>query len=348
MKTHKLKIIVLAFGAVFLTSCTSLLYTSLDVLRPAKIAFAPEANDLLIVNNTITQPDDYGHKTTLLNDRPKNIRINTDSLAIFCLAAFTEELQTKDFFSTVQLIPNSVNSGNNFADVAPIHTNKVYTLSQIQNANVILSLDRIKVNDDLSEYFFAESNSYLGVLELRYETSWSIHYPNEKEFQTMQFKDTVFWESESYVRRRAIGELPDRTNALVDGALYVGQKTVNRFIPYWEKVDRYFFNPGNKLMRQAMDSVYVKNWEAAINLWEKAAENSSSQYLKAQADNNIAIGYEILGDIDKALEYATSSLYSLGTLTFSDFQQFSRVSEYVLELTQRKRDIALIKKQLGE
>jgi len=27
---------------------------------------------------------------------------------------------------------------------------------------------------------------------------------------------------------------------LVDGALYVGQNSIKRFVPYWDKSDRYF------------------------------------------------------------------------------------------------------------
>jgi thiol:disulfide interchange protein len=57
---------------------------------------------------------------------------------------------------------------------------------------------------------------------------------------------------------------------------------------------------------------------------------------------------EILGDIEKALEYATHSYYSLGKLNFVDMDSFIRTSEYISELNQRKKDITLLKKQLGE
>ena len=108
-----------------------------------------------------------------------------------------------------------------------------------------------------------------------------------------------------------MSELPNREDALVDGALNVGQKSVNRFVPYWEKADRYFFNSHNKLMKKGMDSVYVKNWKSAIEYWELAIKKTKSTLTKAHATNNIAIAYEILGDIDKALDYATQSYIRL-------------------------------------
>ena len=348
MKTYKLKIILIALGAVFLTSCTSLLYTSLDVLRPAKVSFAPEANDLLIVNNTTKQPAEYGHKTQLLIETPKNVLIKTDSMAIFCLGALTEDFEGKDFFSSVKLIPNSINKGKEFFNTTLLNKNSVKTLCFSNNTNVVLSLDKIKVNDDLIENYLNESSTYLASLVLVFETSWSIHYKNKPDVTSIQFTDTVFWESESYYRKKAMSDLPNREDALVDGALNVGHKVVNRLIPYWDKVDRYFFNPKQKLMKQAMDSVYVKNWKSSISLWETEMNKSHRNWIQAQCANNIAIGYEITGDLDKALEYATKAYYTLGKMTIVDYDSFMRLSDYINELTQRKTELTILKKQLGE
>ena len=348
MKKYKLKLFILALGAVLFSSCTGLLYTSLDVLRPAKVAFAPNANDLLIINNSVNQPPEYGHKTELLYETPKNVLIKTDSSSIFCLGALSEDLEGKNFFSSVQLIPNTINNGTDFFSFMTLSNEKVKELCLANHANVILSLDKIKVNDDLTENFLTESSYYLTTLVFKFETYWSIHYLNNSEVTSVQYTDTVYWESESDYRKNAMNELPDRNDALVDGALNVGHKTVNRFIPYWDKVDRYFFNPRNKLMKQGMDSVYVKNWKSAISLWKTVYNKTKSARLKAQAANNIAIAYEISGDLDKALNYATQSYYSIGEMTIIDFESFIRLSDYITELTQRKNELLILKEQLAE
>jgi len=348
MITNRLKLFILAFGVVFFTSCTSLLYTSLDVLRPAKVAFASDANDLLIVNNTVIQPVEYGHKTQLLNEIPKNILIRTDSMSIFCLGALTEDLEGKDFFSSVQLIPNTINKSKEFFKPRMLTNETVKSLCLARKANAVISLDKMLVDDNLTEVYLSESSSYLSTLELKFETSWSIHYPDKPEVTSIQFTDTVFWESESYYRKKGMNDLPNRADALVDGALNVGHKTVDRFVPYWDKVDRYFFNPRNKLMRQGMDSVYVKNWKSAIGLWEAEMNKTKNPWIQAQAANNIAIGYEITGDLDKALEYATKAYYDIGKMMIANYDSFIRLSDYINELTQRKKELAILKNQLGE
>lgn len=348
MKTQKVKFIFIAVGAVFFTSCSNLLYTTLDVLRPAKVVFAPEANNLLIVNNTVNQPSNFGHKNTLLNTSPQNIKIPTDSLSIFCLGALTEDLDGKDFFSSIDLIPATINHNNNFFKSGELDQDSVKSLCSSHRTNVILSLDKIKVNDNLSEFYLPGNSSFYTTLELQFETTWSIHYPDKPNITPIQFNDTIIWDSESYYRKKAMSDMPNRTNALIDGALNVGHKSVNRFVPYWEKVDRYFFNTSNKYMKQAMDSVYVKNWKSAITLWGKTLDNSSSPKLKAQASNNIAIGYEITGEIDKALEYATRSYYLFGQMTILDYNSLLYMQDYMNELNQRKNEIVILKEQLGE
>lgn len=348
MKAYTLKIILIAVGTFLFSSCTTLLYTSLDVLRPAKVAFAADAKSLLIVNNTVVQPPEVGHVTQLMGENQRNILMQTDSLSIFCLGALTEEINSKSFFSSVVLIPESKNNSRNFYQINHLTADSVAKKCILHQADVILSLDKIKVKDELSEFYLTETGTFLSTLDIKYETSWSIHYPNKQQLSTLEFKDTVYWESESYFRKKSMSDLPKRDDALIDGALYVGQKTVNRFVPYWEKVDRYFFNSNNKLMKAGIDSVYVKNWKMAIENWKMAIKKNKKSLLLAHATNNIAVAYEILGDINKALEYATQSYYYMGKLSFVNYDTYFRITQYINDLAQRKTEIAKLKIQLTE
>ncbi len=97
-----------------------------------------------------------------------------------------------------------------------------------------------------------------------------------------------------------------------------------------------------------MDSVYVKNWASAIDLWKTAYEKSKNKWTKSQAANNIAIGYEIIGDLDKAFEYAATSYYLIEELTIVDYNAYTHIVDYLSELDQRKKDIKSLKVQLGE
>jgi len=223
----------------------------------------------------------------------------------------------------------------------------VKKLCNIHHADVILSLDKIKVSDDISEYFSNETSLYLAAFEVRYESNWSIHYPNKTEVTPLLFKDTIYWESESYIRDDALNDLPKRLDGIIDGALNVGKKSLQKLLPYWDKVDRNFYNSKNKFIKRGIDSVYVKNWKSAIESWQNAL-NSNNTRTKFQAANNIAVAYEITGDIDKAIEYAAIAYNTYSGSYLFDYQTFNSLSEYLKELYNRKKDISILKKQLGE
>ena len=264
-----------------LSSCTTMLYTSLDVLRPAKITFDVSANQLLIVNNTVTQPADYGHKTEYYNDKSRNVVQQTDSMPTYCLSVVYEELANSEFFNDVQLHLNSVNKSTDFFNINPVSPDTINALCKRYNSNVVLSLDRMKVNDKIAELYDGTNYSYYTALVARYETQWSVHYPGNEKYGTVAFRDTIYWDAESFQRKNALNALPERADAIIDGALYVGQNSVKRFMPYWEKADRYFFSTNNKKMKQGIDSIYVKNWKAAIEIWESAM-NKGGAGLKAK------------------------------------------------------------------
>lgn len=330
-------LLIIIFINILLSSCSSLLFTTLDVLRPAQVAFPPEINNLLIVNNT---PQD--------SIQPSKKSFTKDSLSIYCLSSLTEELINRGFFQNVLLELNSLNKTQNDTSIYYLTPEVVTQLCSNYKSDAILALNKLKETDILTEYFVEDENSFLSTFEVFIETYWSIHYPDKTEFTTLQFKDSMYWESENYSRQAALDQLPNKIDAQIDAALYAGRNSVKRFVPYWEKVDRYFFNPRDKLMRQAMDSVYYKNWEDAIQLWDKAIQTTKNTKLQAQAANNIAIAYEILGDLDKAIEYATLSLKSFLNVTTVDKETITRISNYRNELIKRKEEIEQLEIQLGE
>ncbi len=347
MKMNYKTLIFLLFTTLFFSSCTSMLYTSIDILRPAKVVFEPNADKLLVVNNTIPQPHDYGHKSQLLNEKMKNVSLDTDSLPLFSLSVLTEEIINKDFFKQVNLQTKSENNGYDFFKVYPILNDTIKKLCANYSSNVVLSLDKIRVNDNIDEYFLQDENSYYSTLVVRFETQWSIHYPNKQKFESITFRDTLFWEAYGQQRTKTLMKLPKRWDALVDGALYVGKNTVNKLIPYWDKTERYFFVTNNKFIKEGMDSVYVKNWYAAIKIWEKAL-NSQSATTRAKALNNIAIAYEILDDIVKADESITKALEALNSASVFAEKDYLYVQQYYVDLKKREKEIDLINKQLGE
>ena len=330
-----------------LSACTTKMYTSIDVLRPADFTFDKGAKSLLIVNNTIPQPATYGHQVKLMDEKKRNSTINTDSLAMFCLSVINEEFQKNEFFPHTSFQMESIKKEGTFFVIDHNHNDSLKLLAQKCNADVVLLLDRIKVNDIVQDIYNQTNSSYYAVLEAYYQTNWSIYYPSNETLEKKVYMDTIYWDKEAYIRKMALQGLPDRYNALIDGALHVGQETMKRFVPWWDKEDRYFFSSNNKYLKQGMDSVSMREWDEAIKIWKKGVIKTKGN-TKGMLLYNIAVANEITGNTDEAVNNLKLSIAAFEKTPMVNYQHIFTVYQYQQALEKRLKEIELIKKQLGE
>lgn len=340
MKTMNLKHIFPLFLLLILSSCTTpRMFTTLDVLRPAEVTFAPTVQNILIVNNSVVQPENVGHYITRNSNSISNVSLKFDSAALFCAASLRENLEAKEFFNSVSMSQTNMNTTNNYYKLTPLTNQTVRFLCNLYNVDAVISLDHIQTSDNLVRY--AENNS--SALDVQIDTKWTIHYPKDSASRLKEFSDEFSWEDASEKN------LPSRYNALVDASILTGSNIAERMIPRWEKEDRYFFTPKKPLFNQAMDSVSYRNWPAAIELWKKAYDTTSNNNSKFQALNNIAIAYEILGDLDNAMVYTSKAIDLYPYITVFSAWEENNMFDLLLyyeSLKKRKEEVKLLDKQL--
>jgi hypothetical protein len=98
----------------------------------------------------------------------------------------------------------------------------------------------------------------------------------------------------------------------------------------WRPERRRYFIKGNAGFRQANQFAERGDWLNAVLKWTEVAEKASSKTLKSKAQLNVALGYEILGDIDMAIKWALESYETMyRPLTY----------EYLEILRRRKNEI---------
>ena len=333
---------------LFFTSCkTSMVFTTLDILRPAQVEFPLEVENLLIINNSKIQPADIGHNTRFFNGQTQDFYASADSVSLFALSVLAEEIEQTNFFTSVDLLLNSVNQSADFNTITPLSRATVNRLFGTHNVDAILSLDHIVVRSEIQEHYYRDWSYFSAVLDVRYDSFWSIHYPNNAPPVALHFQDSLFWLSESHRRSHALEGLPNREDAIIDGALWVGANSARRFVPFWEESDRFFYDSNNRLMRQAMERVVHRDWEGAIEFWTQAFNSTNNSRRRAEASNNIAIAHEILGNYEEALRYARISFDIYNARTIVNSGALIRLAEYILELSRRQQEVLLLNRQLG-
>lgn len=340
MKTLISKYLFLFTALVFTSCATPRMFTTLDLLRPAEVTFEPGVKNVLIVNNSVAQP--YNNLKNVGSSK-KSETIKFDSAALFCNASLRESLEAKEFFNEVKMAPTNQNKTDDYYKITPLEKGKVKHLCEQYNVDALISLDHIQTSDQVGEYY--DNYSIVNAMDIKVNTTWSIHYPNNTASTHKQFTDEFSWEEPKSK------DLPNRYDALVDACILSGSNVAERMIPRWEKQDRYFFTPKKPLMEQAMDSVKTRNWKAAVSLWKQAMNQTKNFNTKFQASNNIAIAYEILGDIDNAFLYCEQAINYYPYVIILNLYNNNHIFElldYYDFLKIRKEEIALISKQLSE
>ncbi len=335
-------------GILLLSSCsTQRLYTTLDVMRPGSMTFAHDAVNMLLVNNTVPQPENYGHKILLSGQKAYSVIQNIDSASLFCMAGAFEDFADIGFFRTVLLQDGTLNKSGDFYRINALRAADVDSLCRMYNVDVILALNRIAVNDVITDYYLPDTDEYLAALDVKTISNWSVHYPDSNHYESINLTDSLFWERTAYDRKEALEQLPARNDAVVDACIFAGRRACERLLPRWEQVDRYFFTDRNEQIKQGIDSVYHKKWQGALNAWKPLTETTKSKSVKAKAYANMAVVSEILGDIDNAISYANASL-SLFSESFNlnSYEYTYWISTYISDLYKRQEEIKLLEKQL--
>lgn len=111
----------------------------------------------------------------------------------------------------------------------------------------------------------------------------------------------------------------------------VGTEYALRLVPYWENVSRaYYTGPdkNDRYLERASQYVNAGKWDRAIELWESALE-SPNKTVVAMAAYNLALGSEMMGDFDLALDWLDYSQKQEAGINTSSYKEViaKRISE---------------------
>ena len=121
------------------------------------------------------------------------------------------------------------------------------------------------------------------------------------------------------------GVLVVPNNALMSIAYSAGVEYANRFKPRYYTVRRELFKRGKGDQKHRFKSAFrkteVANWEGAMEVWEKVAEDGSRKNA-GRACLNMAVANEVLGNVDEALIWANRGYEDYNN---KDARNYSRV-----------------------
>jgi hypothetical protein len=151
------------------------------------------------------------------------------------------------------------------------------------------------------------------------------------------FNHNARWQAEGNALQMVVGGLIDHRQAVNEASFQSGIVYADRISPKWIRLNRDFFTKGrgNRDFRVGVRRATVNNWEGAREAWHESV-NSRRRKTAGRSAYNLALMYEIAGELDIAREWAQHSYTDYG---------IRKARSYVSKLERRKREQRITEEQ---
>lgn len=333
-----LRFVFLSTTIIILWSCskysvqvnrTDLNEVEIEVLKPAEIIIPQHINKVLITyyddlaNYTIFKETSHnGRFADTLNHFPLDVVIND----LINQINLSQRLKTSP--ETIIPFTRNFHDSNNWQKIDSIgEANKSEAILIIDSVSSLFihSVNKTRLYDEYNANTCM--NTYLSkvrfiLFDIATHTQFdAITFNNNAFSKTCDIPDNIKQEDFGYM-----------DNILND----VCVKYIKHVSPVWIKTNRKYYGWGNLEMQKAKEYVMKNDWQNAKASWEKLL-NVKNKTLANHATYNLALAYEMLGDLDKAYEYVCKAYME---------NQNSITNDYYEILVNRLEDRKTLNKQL--
>ena len=310
-----------------LASCGSIDMLTYDQLLPAEISFPTDIRQIGVVNNM-----------------PRRNSPSRSELRIGVLtgegSAATEELAgslaDSKYFEEVVICDSALQSVDADPEKDPMLSNEmVNSLSRDLGVDMLVSLERLWIETSKKEILYPGWDVPFPVVQATVTPVVRLYLPERSQpLHTISLSDSLFWET---------GVPLSEQKVLKEATELASSKLAALMAPSWIQTERIYFSGGSVEMRDAAVCLQEGSWQDAQDTWKGLYDRLRKGNNKAKAAYNIALSYEMLGDVEKAHEWICKSL----ELVSSNSQEEQIVKSYAVELDKRIKEVRSLKIQMS-
>jgi hypothetical protein len=217
--------------------------------------------------------------------------------------------------------------------------NEVNNLCTTYHTDAVLSIDHFKTRvstkfdkeafyDPLSDSFSEASSAQIAVY---YEVLFRVYDPANEKIHVREFiRDTLVWEDADLSTKALFNRFTSIKSALSQAGIAVSLDFTELISTVWRDEKRQYFSKGDAELKHASLFIEDNNWKSAMAIWKNLAENSKSKTIRSKAEFNLAIGYELEGNIEQAILWALKSYKTMYRIV---------TYEYLEVLERRKNEL---------
>lgn len=335
------------FLLIFLGSCAGTRNMRVEVQRPALITIRQDIKSIAILNRSIPTAK-AGLEGTLTMETPAQDK----ELSEECLRGLNDLLITSNRFQVMRC-EGTMNASDekslNFG--VPLDWAIVDSLCTAYKTDGLMVLEFFDTDFNILNPGATAAaavgnvlNGGNGTVQVRGTASASagfrVYYPKTKAIlyeDRFDYKKT--WIQSSANPAEAIAKLIKRNAALLDVSYETGTEFAMNVVPlyFWEDREMYKGKKGD--MERGERQAIAKDWEGAIKTWTEVYEMSSKSKIRAKAAFNVALGYEVMGQLNDAQIWVQRAYVEDGKKVA---MEYSDIIDY------RLREQEKLKEQTGE
>jgi len=338
------------------SSCSSVHQFSIDIQEPAPITLPVSAQNVLILNNTVTQPGNYGIDRTFDEKAlHTNYPLSLDSMAWSAIDEIAGVLNESHFFHTIAVYKEPIHTKEttewlSITDLSPEELSDFY---DNENYDALLVVDRLlfSVKENVKKMQNIFSSDQNGFVDLRADgiiTCSMYSYGREKPLTTFTVSDSLF--TKSIVEGDSIiffKEIPEYM--IHELSRVLGNQAAKRFIPTWKTVNRLFFTGYNARMQEATSYAANRKWANAESIWTTELKKKTKPASQAKIALNLAVANEMQDKLDPAWNWAQKAEeYLKSANPNNNSQEKKLIDEYISELERRIQNNRLLDLQWGK
>ncbi len=347
MKLKSFLILAFIFG-IYFQSCVPTSNTQLQVVKPAEISVSPQIIKLGIIDRS--HPDKKGKTMNVIEGIVSGEGIYEDKYSVTeAIGGFVSGLSKSQRFTSFQIqgVALTNNGSSYFSPTLDWNLVRELCLKNGVDALVVLEIFDTDKNMRWSNETRTvtkngiSQNEILQVVQstITVTTGWRIYDPATQTIvDEYRFSDSKTSTGKGLTNMEAENSLQNSSSVVSSLARSNGERYALHIAPTPIMVNRTYYTGGDLKMKLANDMIKNKNYSDALKLYEQVYENAEKIKVRARAAHNIAMVHEVMGDVDKAIEWAQKAI-----------EMGNKSTKYYLQtLTQRKSDDAKAKEQMIE
>jgi len=352
MKNKAEKILFLLL--ITCSSCSSIYRFSVEMQEPALFTLPASAQNVLILNNTVTQTENYGieRKYDGRSIRP-DFPLSLDSMIWASIAEIATVLTESDFFNTIAVYKQPLRTDTEWLTTLEISPEMQSEFFE-ENYDALLVIDRLlfslkeNVKTIKTGFFTIEQTAFVDMRVDGIITCSMYTYGNEKTFISFTVTDSLY--VKSTINNDSILLFKEIPEFIMDElSRQLGNQVANRFIPMWRSSERLLFTNLNPRMKEALSYAADHQWDKAELIWITELEKKTKPADKAKIAYNLAITNEMKDKFVQALEWAQKAKEYLKNANPNNYsQEIELTDKTILELERRIRNNRLLDLQWGK